>query len=115
MGAPRLRPFSCLAFQTWPLKATMPGVPDFYQGTELWDLTLVDPDNRRRLALKLTEEGRLNSALLIEDSAADSRESWRKIYERFPVYGLSEYSRPKATARTLSGLPHSGHSIVSGL
>ena len=24
-----------------------PGVPDFYQGTEFWDLTLVDPDNRR--------------------------------------------------------------------
>ncbi len=29
------------------LKATMPGVPDFYQGTECWDLSLVDPDNRR--------------------------------------------------------------------
>jgi (1->4)-alpha-D-glucan 1-alpha-D-glucosylmutase len=29
------------------LKATCPGVPDFYQGTELWDLNLVDPDNRR--------------------------------------------------------------------
>jgi (1->4)-alpha-D-glucan 1-alpha-D-glucosylmutase len=29
------------------LKATMPGIPDFYQGTELWDLSLVDPDNRR--------------------------------------------------------------------
>ena len=29
------------------LKACSPGVPDFYQGTELWDLTLVDPDNRR--------------------------------------------------------------------
>lgn len=29
------------------LKATSPGVPDFYQGTELWDLSLVDPDNRR--------------------------------------------------------------------
>ena len=26
---------------------TSPGVPDFYQGTELWDLNLVDPDNRR--------------------------------------------------------------------
>ena len=25
----------------------MPGVPDVYQGTELWDLSLVDPDNRR--------------------------------------------------------------------
>jgi (1->4)-alpha-D-glucan 1-alpha-D-glucosylmutase len=29
------------------LKATLPGVPDFYQGTEFWDLALVDPDNRR--------------------------------------------------------------------
>ena len=29
------------------LKITSPGVPDFYQGTELWDLNLVDPDNRR--------------------------------------------------------------------
>jgi (1->4)-alpha-D-glucan 1-alpha-D-glucosylmutase len=29
------------------LKATMPGVPDFYQGTEFWDLSLVDPDNRQ--------------------------------------------------------------------
>jgi (1->4)-alpha-D-glucan 1-alpha-D-glucosylmutase len=29
------------------LKAAMPGVPDFYQGTELWDLSFVDPDNRR--------------------------------------------------------------------
>ena len=29
------------------IKITAPGVPDFYQGTELWDLNLVDPDNRR--------------------------------------------------------------------
>jgi (1->4)-alpha-D-glucan 1-alpha-D-glucosylmutase len=29
------------------LKITSPGVPDFYQGCELWDLNLVDPDNRR--------------------------------------------------------------------
>ncbi|HSC25952.1 MAG TPA: malto-oligosyltrehalose synthase [Vicinamibacterales bacterium] len=29
------------------LKLGSPGVPDFYQGTELWDLTLVDPDNRQ--------------------------------------------------------------------
>jgi len=29
------------------LKILSPGVPDFYQGTELWDLSLVDPDNRR--------------------------------------------------------------------
>jgi (1->4)-alpha-D-glucan 1-alpha-D-glucosylmutase len=29
------------------LKCAAPGVPDVYQGTELWDLSLVDPDNRR--------------------------------------------------------------------
>jgi (1->4)-alpha-D-glucan 1-alpha-D-glucosylmutase len=29
------------------LKMTLPGVPDFYRGTELWDFNLVDPDNRR--------------------------------------------------------------------
>ncbi|MGY1622875.1 malto-oligosyltrehalose synthase [Geodermatophilus sp. SYSU D00965] len=29
------------------LQLSMPGVPDVYQGTELWDLSLVDPDNRR--------------------------------------------------------------------
>ncbi|HEY0353157.1 MAG TPA: malto-oligosyltrehalose synthase, partial [Enterovirga sp.] len=29
------------------LKTTLPGVPDIYQGTEFWDVSLVDPDNRR--------------------------------------------------------------------
>ena len=29
------------------LKIASPGLPDFYQGTELWDFSLVDPDNRR--------------------------------------------------------------------
>ncbi len=29
------------------VKMTAPGVPDIYQGTELWDLSLVDPDNRQ--------------------------------------------------------------------
>jgi (1->4)-alpha-D-glucan 1-alpha-D-glucosylmutase len=32
------------------LKITAPGVPDIYQGMELWDLSLVDPDNRRPVA-----------------------------------------------------------------
>ncbi|MHB8416779.1 MAG: malto-oligosyltrehalose synthase [Myxococcales bacterium] len=35
------------------LKAASPGVPDFYQGCELWDLSLVDPDNRRPVDFKL--------------------------------------------------------------
>ena len=42
------------------LLLTAPGVPDLYQGSELWDLSLVDPDNRRpvdfALRLRLLEE-----------------------------------------------------------
>ncbi len=34
------------------LKIGSPGVPDFYQGTDLWDLSLVDPDNRRAVDFK---------------------------------------------------------------
>jgi (1->4)-alpha-D-glucan 1-alpha-D-glucosylmutase len=39
------------------IKLTAPGVPDIYQGTELWDLSLVDPDNRRPVDYEL--RGRL--------------------------------------------------------
>ncbi|HYF01713.1 MAG TPA: malto-oligosyltrehalose synthase, partial [Planctomycetota bacterium] len=35
------------------LKVACPGVPDLYQGTELWDLNLVDPDNRRPVDFEL--------------------------------------------------------------
>ena len=35
------------------LKLTAPGVPDTYQGCELWDLSLVDPDNRRPVDFEL--------------------------------------------------------------
>jgi (1->4)-alpha-D-glucan 1-alpha-D-glucosylmutase len=42
------------------LKLTLPGVPDVYQGAELWDLSLVDPDNRRsvdyRTRIELLEQ-----------------------------------------------------------
>ncbi len=38
------------------LKTTCPGVPDFYQGTELWDLNLVDPDNRRPINFQLRQK-----------------------------------------------------------
>jgi len=37
------------------LKMTCPGVPDFYQGTELWDFNLVDPDNRRPVDYSLRQ------------------------------------------------------------
>jgi (1->4)-alpha-D-glucan 1-alpha-D-glucosylmutase len=43
------------------LKLTAPGIPDIYQGTELWDLSLVDPDNRRPVDYALRQ--RLLAAL----------------------------------------------------
>jgi (1->4)-alpha-D-glucan 1-alpha-D-glucosylmutase len=38
------------------LKLTSPGVPDIYQGTEIWDYSLVDPDNRRPVDYDLRRE-----------------------------------------------------------
>ena len=37
------------------LKVGCPGVPDFYQGAELWDFSLVDPDNRRPVDFEVRE------------------------------------------------------------
>jgi (1->4)-alpha-D-glucan 1-alpha-D-glucosylmutase len=38
------------------LRCTSPGVPDLYQGTEFWDFSLVDPDNRRPVDYAAREE-----------------------------------------------------------
>jgi malto-oligosyltrehalose synthase len=38
------------------LRMTVPGVPDLFQGTELWDFSLVDPDNRRPVDFALREK-----------------------------------------------------------
>jgi (1->4)-alpha-D-glucan 1-alpha-D-glucosylmutase len=38
------------------LKLTSPGVPDIYQGTEIWDYSLVDPDNRRAVDYELRRQ-----------------------------------------------------------
>src|SRR5260370_17876341 len=55
------------------LKATMPGVPDFYQGTEFWDLALVDPDNRRPVDF---------SARALQPLAKSA--SWRSLAKAWP-------------------------------
>ncbi len=58
------------------LKVASPGIPDFYQGNELWDFSLVDPDNRRAvdfdrrrslLEKLMDEEENPSSAVLIND------------------------------------------------
>jgi (1->4)-alpha-D-glucan 1-alpha-D-glucosylmutase len=45
--APLVEPGRINSLAQTLIKLTAPGVPDFYQGSEIWDLSLVDPDNRR--------------------------------------------------------------------
>lgn len=54
------------------MKLTSPGVPDIYQGTELWDDSLVDPDNRRAVDYAHRQE-LLNRTGLTADLVADRR------------------------------------------
>ncbi|GAC1536676.1 MAG: malto-oligosyltrehalose synthase [Candidatus Velthaea sp.] len=54
------------------LKCTVPGVPDIYQGSELWDHSLVDPDNRR--PVDYTARERMLRAAQNDPAAA--RASW---------------------------------------
>jgi hypothetical protein len=81
------------------------GMPGTFVGEPLMDLLPVEPAKdiiaQQGYGLRLTEEGRFQSALMIAESAMDSRDEWRRIYERFPVFELSEYCKPKSTARTL--------------
>jgi (1->4)-alpha-D-glucan 1-alpha-D-glucosylmutase len=48
-------PGACNSLSQSLLKLTVPGVPDVYQGTELWDFSLVDPDNRRPVDFSLRQ------------------------------------------------------------
>ncbi len=70
------------------IKITSPGVPDFYQGTELWDLSLVDPDNRRpvdfekRLAMlaSIREQEDSHIGRLIEDLLGTREDGRIKLF-----------------------------------
>lgn len=63
------------------LKIASPGVPDFYQGTELWDFSLVDPDNRRPVdfdkRVRLLEEMKSREAAGHDDLLKDVVENWQ--------------------------------------
>ncbi len=80
-----------LASLAWPavvsslsqalIKCTAPGIPDIYQGAELWDLQLVDPDNRRPVdferRLRLLDEIR---ALSVDEVLRRSSEGLPKLF-----------------------------------
>jgi len=92
------------------LKCTVPGVPDFYQGSETWDYRLVDPDNRRPVDYDTLRKQRSN---LNDASPGELFASWRdgriKLYliqkllrfrsARGALFESAEF-RPLATAGT---------------
>ncbi len=60
------------------LVLTAPGVPDLYQGSELWDLSLVDPDNRRPVDYELRRR------LLGELDGLGAEEAWARPDDGLP-------------------------------
>ncbi len=69
------------------IKIASPGLPDFYQGSELWDLSLVDPDNRRRVDferredyLRQIKERASRPLALIEDMLASKEDGRIKLF-----------------------------------
>jgi (1->4)-alpha-D-glucan 1-alpha-D-glucosylmutase len=70
------------------LKISAPGVPDFYQGTEIWDFSLVDPDNRRpidyehrkRLLDSLRDKGAGDRASLVDDLLRSPQDGRIKMF-----------------------------------
>jgi (1->4)-alpha-D-glucan 1-alpha-D-glucosylmutase len=64
------------------LKLAAPGVPDIYQGTELLDLSLVDPDNRRPVDFALRQQ------LLAKATTLSAEDAWREWSSGLPKLWL---------------------------
>jgi (1->4)-alpha-D-glucan 1-alpha-D-glucosylmutase len=113
------------------IKITAPGVPDFYQGTELWDLNLVDPDNRRpvdydarrralaglkdadpSMLLAQRADGRVK--MFVANRALDARAGRRDLYQRGDYVPIQANGSRReclfAFARTGAGVRPSGGS-----
>jgi (1->4)-alpha-D-glucan 1-alpha-D-glucosylmutase len=83
------------------VKLTLPGMPDIYQGTELWDFSMVDPDNRRpvdyRVRAQMLEQ--VQAELAADRPAAMRRyaEEWRDCrFKLATIATLLAYRRDHA-------------------
>ncbi|HEY0514231.1 MAG TPA: malto-oligosyltrehalose synthase [Thermoanaerobaculia bacterium] len=99
------------------LKLAAPGVPDFYQGTEIWDLSLVDPDNRRPVDYDLRRRllGRLKAGMTPEQVLAGMDEGLPKLWTIHQGLHLRR-ARPEAFAAGYEPLrvsgPRAGHAAA---
>jgi (1->4)-alpha-D-glucan 1-alpha-D-glucosylmutase len=99
------------------LKLTAPGVPDLYQGCELWDLSLVDPDNRRPVDFELRARflAELRHRFELEDRVALVREllhSWHdgriKLFVTWRLLQLRNQRRDAFLSGGYRRLPTTG-------
>jgi (1->4)-alpha-D-glucan 1-alpha-D-glucosylmutase len=99
------------------LKAMMPGVPDFYQGTELWDLSFVDPDNRRPVdfATRMTRLAALERpdwARLAQDwQSGELKFAWTRHLLKARAEQPDLFAAGDYQPLEVSG-PHRGHVIA---
>jgi (1->4)-alpha-D-glucan 1-alpha-D-glucosylmutase len=80
--APLVEPGCVNSLAQTLIKLTAPGVPDLYQGTELWDFSLVDPDNRRPVDFALRRR------LLEETRGLSAEVAWARRDEGVPKLWL---------------------------
>lgn len=84
------------------IKLTAPGIPDLYQGGELWDLSLVDPDNRRPvdwqrrrdLLADLTRRADQNLPALVADLLSHRDEAIAKLFLTWRLLHLRRQEEP---------------------
>jgi len=70
------------------LKITSPGIPDFYRGTELWDFSLVDPDNRRpvdyserpKIIEKISVKEAVDLQSMVKNLFRNWEDGWIKLF-----------------------------------
>ncbi len=72
------------------LKLTSPGVPDVYQGNEIWDFSLVDPDNRR--PVDYVERKKMLDALKGADPGELLEQLERRPNQAFPDASSAHFS-----------------------
>lgn len=89
------------------LKLTAPGVPDIYQGCDLWDLSLVDPDNRRPVDYDLRQR------LLSELEGMSPEDIWARRDEGLPKLWLIRQALEVRRARPQAFGPRGAYEPLS--
>jgi len=98
------------------LKITSPGVPDFYQGTEVWNFSLADPDNRRpvdyellrSLLKRLPEAKDQHTESLVDQLIQDSVDGLVKLYVTRSALRFRQANRELFAKGSYTGLRVAG-------